>query len=154
MFVRFLVPMRPISVNKMHTSVKGRIIKTSAARSFEFQFNHYLAEFSQQAILFVENFNEQEHSINVEMIFYINRVDYFNKQGLINKRCLDVDNNIKTVQDQVFRFLSIDDALVTRVTAVKVPSDKDATEVIVRRVNLNKKTINPQQTAMILDEIH
>jgi Holliday junction resolvase RusA-like endonuclease len=146
--------MKPLSVNQMKTQARGKIIKSAACKVFEFEFNHYLAEFSQQAILFVENFNEAEHSINVDYIFYLKRDEFFNQKDLLNKRCLDVDNAIKVVQDQVFRFLGVEDGLVTRITATKVPSDQTSVEILVKRVNLNRKVLNPQATAIIGEEIH
>ena len=50
--------------------------------------------------------------------------------------------------------MSIDDALVTRITAVKVPSDQTSVEILVKRVNISRKALNPQPTAIIGDEIH
>jgi len=147
--VRFLIPMRPISVNKMYRTFRGRTIKSREGREFEFAFNHHLAEFSTYAIDFLSTFNQEEHAIHVDVILFIRHEDYFTKSGRMNKRCIDVDNSLKSVIDQVFAFVDIDDGLVSRVSCIKVPSEGDSIEIILRRVEQPRKLVNPEPRAMM-----
>ena len=147
MFCRFLIPLRPMSVNKMYRSYRGRMIKSQEAREFEIAFNHYLAEFADQAVMFMQSFDRKAHTFNIEYVFYLNKERFFTKNGRINQRCCDVDNAIKQSQDCLFSFLNIDDAYVTRLAAAKVASESDCIEIVVRRSNLVTKILSPEPRA-------
>jgi Holliday junction resolvase RusA-like endonuclease len=141
--------MRPLSVNKLYRNFRGRTIKSQEGREYEMAFNHYLAEFGTQAIRFLEEFDKNQHAVHIEYVFYLESSKYLTKSGRINMRCLDVDNGIKQAQDNLFRFLQIDDGFVTKVTATKVPSDADCIEIVVRRVNQVSKILSPEPRAQI-----
>jgi Holliday junction resolvase RusA-like endonuclease len=148
-YLRFLVPMRPISVNKMYRNFRGRTIKSAECRQFEATFDHFLAEFSSHAIDFMRYFNPETDALHVDIICYIDKKDFFTKSGRIHKRCGDVDGYIKCTLDQVFDFIELDDALVTRISCSKVPSDSDSTEILIRKVISPSKTMNPEPRAML-----
>jgi hypothetical protein len=133
--LRFLVPLRPISVNKMYRVFRGRSIKSKEGRIFEDTFNHYLAEFASYAIDFLNDFDPYQDAVHVDVISYIRKEDFFTKDGRIHKRCLDVDNALKCVLDQVFAFIGLDDGLMTRVSSEKVPSDSDSVEIRLTKVS-------------------
>lgn len=124
-------------------------IKSAEGRQFEATFNHFLAEFSSHAIDFMRYFNPDTDALHVDVICYIAKEDFFTKSGKIHKRCLDVDNALKSVLDQVFDFIDLDDSLVTRVTSSKIPSDADSTEILLRKVTAPSKTMNPEPRAML-----
>ena len=148
-YLRFLVPMRPISVNRMYRNFRGRTIKSAEGRKFETDFNNYLAEFATHAIDFLNMFDPSADAVHVEVVCYIQHCDFFTKGGKIHKRCLDVDNALKSTVDQVFRFIGLDDALITRISCSKVPSEADSVEVILRRVNAPSRILNPEPRAML-----
>lgn len=149
MFCRFLIPLKPLSVNKLYRVFRGRSIKSQDARAFEAMFNSYLAEFATQAILFMENFDREEDAIFVEYVFYLRSDEYFTKSGRLSMRCLDVDNAIKIAQDNLFAFIDLDDGYVTRISATKVPSDSDCIEIMLRKVKQPRKVINPEAKALL-----
>jgi Holliday junction resolvase RusA-like endonuclease len=97
----------------------------------------------------MEEFDKSKHAVHVEYVFYLEASKYLTKSGRISLRCLDVDNGIKQAQDNLFRFLQIDDGLVTKVTATKVPSDSDCIEIVLRRVNQLTKPLSPEPRANI-----
>jgi Holliday junction resolvase RusA-like endonuclease len=150
--MRFLVPLRPISVNKMYRNFRGRMIKSREGREFEVAFNHYLGEFSNHAIDFLNNFNPHEMALHVDLICYIKSEEFFTASGTINKRTLDVDNALKCVLDQVFKFIDLDDGLVTKVSSSKVPSSQDSVEIILRAVVKPYKILDPEPRALSSSE--
>lgn len=154
MYVRFLVPLKPMSINKMYRSYQGRSIKSAEARQWEAEFNHHLAEYAHEALFFLQSFDEEEHALDVEIIFYLLESDYITKGGRMNKRVLDVDNGIKSSLDQIFRFMNIDDGLIKSVKATKLPSSKDCTEIVVRRSAQVKVALDPIPKAMLSTEQH
>jgi Holliday junction resolvase RusA-like endonuclease len=139
--LRFIVPIRPISLNRMYRVFRGRSIKSAEAREFELVFNSYLVEFAQHAKIFLENFDPSLHAIHLQLRFFTK--DFTNKSGSINLTKGDLDNYNKVTIDQVFRFLSLNDALVTNIHSTKLASNVDATEIILKRVYQIHKKIDP-----------
>jgi Holliday junction resolvase RusA-like endonuclease len=141
--------MRPISVNKMYRTFRGRTIKSKEGRAFEVEFNHYLGEFAHHAVDFLSAFDQEVDALHVEVVVYIRAEDYFTKSGRMSKRVLDADNALKCVLDQIFDFIKIDDGLVTRVSSTKVPSEGDSVEIVVRKVAQPRKLLNPEPRAIL-----
>jgi Holliday junction resolvase RusA-like endonuclease len=125
----------------MYRVFRGRSIKSKEARDFEVKFNSYLAEFSQAAIIFMENFDPNIHAIHMQLRFFTK--DFTNKSGSINLTKGDLDNYNKITLDQVFSFLDINDALVTNIHSTKLASNVDATEIILKRVFQIHKKLDP-----------
>lgn len=133
--LRFMIPLKPISTNRLHGVFKGRKIKSREGRDFEIVCNNLLAAFFDQAKLFIENFDETRHAIRVEYKFFFPYHELVTKNGTLMKRRNDVDNMVKVFQDQVFKFMNIDDALVTEIRATKIPSYAHWTEITLQAIN-------------------
>lgn len=135
--ISFQVPLKPISLNHSHRLVKfgNRIsrIKTKEANQFEFEFTQHLKTFNDLKNEFVSKYRKDFHAVELECYFYVNEKDFFThpKTGnkTISKKSMDVDNMIKVSNDQIFKWLGIDDSQVTKLYAEKIPTNDDYTMV-------------------------
>lgn len=122
------IPLPPMTLNHSHRLVKigGRAsrIKTPAFKAWESKFLCHLREFEDIKFDLTSAFDERKHSIELEMIFYIKHDRFMTlpKNGFkrISKTSGDLSNMIKTSEDQVFNWLDINDAMVTRLITEKV----------------------------------
>lgn len=142
--LRFMIPLKPLSANRMHGVFRGRKIKSREGREFEVVCNNLLASFFDQAKLFIENFDENTQAIRVEYKFYFPHHELVTKNGSLMKRRNDVDNMVKIFQDQVFKFMNIDDALVTEIRATKIPSIAHWTEITLQAINIPNQAPLPE----------
>lgn len=126
-----------MSLNLSHRLVKfgkraGRI-KTDEFNRWEKEFLVYLAEYNELRPVLLEGYDARKHSIQLEMFVYLNKDKYFAKvKGgfkRISARSGDVSNMIKTSEDQIFSWLGLDDSLVSRIIAEKIPTDDAGTMV-------------------------
>lgn len=142
--LRFIIPLKPISTNRMHGVFRGRKIKSREGREFEIICNNLLAAFFDQAKIFIENFDENSQAIRVEYKFYFPYHELVTKNGTLMKRRNDVDNMVKVFQDQVFKFMGIDDSLVTEIRAQKIPSCAHWTEIVLQAINIPDEAPLPE----------
>ncbi len=134
--------MRPISLNHSHRNVKmgKRLVrvKTKEAVMFETEFAAHLSQLSELKNHIHESYTATKHSIEMECYFYLNDKSYFTlpKKGerTISKKSMDIDNMIKVGNDQIFKWLEIDDSQVTKLTAEKIPTN--AQDTMVFRISL------------------
>lgn len=126
-----------MTLNHSHRLVKfgkraGRI-KTEDFANWEKEFSYWLREYSDLKTHLVAGYDERKHSIQFEMYVYLNDSKYFTKpqKGFrrISKQSGDISNMIKTAEDQVFRWLEIDDSQVTKLISEKIPTNDDGTMV-------------------------
>jgi Holliday junction resolvase RusA-like endonuclease len=74
------------------------------------------------------------------MFVYLPEAKFFTKPKnkndfrRISKNSGDISNMIKTAEDQIFRWLEIDDSQVSRVVAEKIPTNAESTMIF--RVSL------------------
>lgn len=135
--ISFQIPLRPISLNKSHRIVKfGKRparIKTEEAKLFEEEFSYYLSQYEDLKPHLLSTYDERKHSIELEAFFYLNEDEYFTKpkKGFktINKRCMDLDNMLKVANDQIFKWIGIDDSQLTKLHSQKIPTNDQATMV-------------------------
>lgn len=135
--IAFQIPLKPISLNLSHRIVKfgKRLvkIKTDETRQFEEEFSYYLSQYDSLKKEITLNYDPRKHSIELEAFFYLNDKDYFTKpkKGFktINKRSMDLDNMLKVSNDQIFKWIGIDDSQITKITTQKIPTNDEATMI-------------------------
>jgi Holliday junction resolvase RusA-like endonuclease len=146
--ISFQIPLGPMTLNHSHRIVKfgkrAARIKTDDFSSWEKEFAYWLQEYSDLKTHFQAGYVEKKHSICLEMFVYLNDKKFFTKPknksdfSRISKNSGDISNMIKTSEDQIFRWLGVDDSQVTRVIAEKIPTNsKDPTMVF--RVSLQRR---------------
>lgn len=109
---------RPITMGK-----STRMIKSKEYRDFEIAVHEQMWKKLIDIKRFASDINSGNHYLKAEYTFYIKGV--ITKKGVISKRCIDVSNAVKVVEDCVFNQLGIDDALVVHLSATKVESDNN-----------------------------
>lgn len=114
--------MKPLSANQKYTIAKGsrRITKKSQVYVFERQIKSYMMEQNDKVKFFVNNilFNE---CLMFEVVVYVPRSEFYNKNGLINLRCIDASNVLKILEDSIYKELGKNDGLNTFVSSEKRP---------------------------------
>jgi hypothetical protein len=146
--ISFQIPLSPMTLNHSHRLVKfgkrtGRI-KTDDFALWEKEFVYWLQEHSDLKTLFQASYVDKKHSICLEMFVYLNEKKFFTKPKnksdfpRISQNSGDISNMIKTSEDQIFRWLEIDDSQVTKIIAEKIPTNsKNATMVF--RISLQRR---------------
>jgi Holliday junction resolvase RusA-like endonuclease len=108
-------------------------VKTKDALAFEAEFLAHLSQYNNLRQHIYDSYNPNKHGIEEEIFFYLNDKEYFTlpKKGLrtISKVSIDLDNMIKVANDQVFRWLGIDDSQVVKIHTEKIPTNAQATMV-------------------------
>ena len=139
---RIVVPMKPISANRMYRNFRGRTIISKEGRDYKEAFLAYLIKKRIESQIFVSQFNSDTHVIEVELNVYLK--EFFTKAGKVNLRAIDLDNCQKINLDIVFRFLDIDDARVVKITSQKMLSDSDAFEITLNPVLIKNGPFHPE----------
>ena len=139
---RVVVPMKPISANRMYRNFRGRTIISKEGRDYKEAFLAYLIKKRIESQIFVSQFNSDTHVIEVELNVYLK--EFFTKAGKVNLRAIDLDNCQKINLDIVFRFLNIDDARVVKITSQKMLSDSDAFEITLNPVPIKNGPFHPE----------
>jgi Holliday junction resolvase RusA-like endonuclease len=142
----FQIPLAPFSLNQSHRLVKfgkrASRIKTSEFIEWEKDFSSFLGDYSDIKQHLLEKYNDAHHGFMLEIFLYINSDSFFSKPKTkkdhkrISKRSKDVSNCVKTSEDQIFRWLGIDDSQVTKIIAEKIPTNSESTMVF--RISLVK----------------
>jgi len=140
------IPMSPVSLNDTHRLVKfgkrASRIKTTEFVAWENEFLHHLKQYDSLKLHLLENYRDDMNCFTLEVFLYLNNEKYFAKpkskkaNKTISKRSKDVSNCIKPAEDQIFRWLGIDDSQVSRIIAEKIPTNHDCTMVF--RISLVK----------------
>lgn len=122
----FQIPLEPISLNTSHRNiVRGKRfmrIKTEKTSLWEREFQQYLGMISNYRDDFLKEYDPKRKAIQIDIFFYLNKSVYFTKSGTISKTGKDLDNLIKVGNDQVFKWLGIDDSQVIKLSAEKIPT--------------------------------
>lgn len=118
----FTFDLVPVSTNSLTRVVNNRPIKSSQAR----QFNNNIQQLlrwgqNKKCIDLKAHFKPEKHGIKICMDYYSPNV--CKKSGGISRRSGDVDNFLKQYIDSIFKFIGIDDAFITHITASKIQSD-------------------------------
>lgn len=137
--ISFQIPMNPLSLNQSHRLVKfgnrASRIKTNEFVQWEKEFNDWLLEYSDLKTHLNYNYDDRKHAVQLEMYIYLNEEKFFtkpkNKKDFrrISQKSGDVSNMIKTSEDQIFRWLGIDDSQNTSVHCHKIPTNGEPTMV-------------------------
>jgi len=137
--IKIYIPLKGMSVNKAWRSFRGRTIKSKEYRDYEIAFNHFMAANFEQCAMFMDNLDMHNYAVKVHIDFYFQWQDIMTKDNRFKLRGTDVDNCIKTCMDGVFKFLNVDDGIVSEVSAKKIPSHANWTVVTLERVDLPKQ---------------
>lgn len=121
--VRFEFPIKPISLNAMYRSVRGRTILSEAGREFK---NYITLATKVQCVTGVMNGYDQT-GINAEVLFCA--PDFITKKGELSKTGGDLDNLFKALCDSIFGVLDINDAHITEIKLSKKYSSLPITYV-------------------------
>lgn len=115
---------KPISINHYHKiTTRGKFAskyKTADAVDFEKEISKELGNQIKKIKKFNDCYDCKKHYIVIDYRFYF---PFFTKKKLIAKRKNDVDNFIKTAQDNIFNYLKPDDSEVVSLTATKIHSE-------------------------------
>jgi len=136
---------KPISLNQCNRAIyrpkrggKGFVsnIKSEQYRKFEAEFYVELKTQDDKLRKIAEWYKHGKNFFINSYVFKFPRADLITKAGAINKRCADVDNLLKPVNDQLFKYMAginkdIDDSAIMGLKALKVPSDVDAHKIII-----------------------
>lgn len=135
------IPIKPMSVNNKFTIAGGarRITKKSEVYVYERTLKQYLLTKTDEIKLFTNNILASE-CLHFDVVVYVPRDLFFNKKGTINLKCLDASNVLKILEDCIYKELGLNDALNTKVSSEKRPSDS---EDFVTLVEISKRP-NPK----------
>ena len=124
MILKVSIPnLKPVSTNAMY---EGRM-KSLAYVKQERAVDGEMLAMRLNVKKFMDSFDEHKHIINAHMVVEIPKENLFvlsgKRKGCINKRCIDIDNCVKTVQDSIFYNIPlIEDAMVRSVTVEDILS--------------------------------
>lgn len=130
---------KPISLNKCTRSIhRGRVatIKSEEYRLFEKEMAGLLSFQREKLEAFAHRYNHGSNYMVFDYCFKFPHSKFFTKAGPINKRCADVDNLVKPINDQIFKWMGaanpeVDDACIVKMTACKVANEIDDYRIIV-----------------------
>lgn len=124
--ISFQIPLEPISLNHSHRNIiKGKRlmrIKTEKTSRWESDFQACLSSINKYRDEFLKDYDPKKKAVQLDIFFYLNRDSFFTKSGTINQRGKDLDNLIKVGNDQVFKWLGIDDSQLVKMSAEKIPT--------------------------------
>ncbi len=141
---RMLIPIEPISINKVHC--RDVRYYTVAFREFAANVLHHLnSPRNQKAIAGIqESFNPQENYFRVTMKSYYPREQMFTKADAISSKTQDVSNIEKPLIDVVFtkkfhgsdtvmkgKNINIDDKYIKALTSLQLVGDSHLIELTV-----------------------
>ncbi len=114
---------KPITINHYHKiTTRGKFAskyKAADAVAFERDIEMELVKYLREIKLFNDNYDSKRHYLVADYRFYI---PFMTKQNKIAKRKHDVDNFIKTAQDNIFNYMKADDSEIISLTATKIHS--------------------------------
>ena len=109
--------LKPVSTNMMYDGYHKSLAYVKQERAIDAEMKAMRNNIKK----LMDSFDEHKHIINAHMVVEIPKENLFvlsgKRKGCINKRCIDIDNCIKTVQDSIFYNIPlIADAFVRSVT--------------------------------------
>lgn len=133
MFVLQKIPLPPTS-NKMYASVRGRLIKSIAARKYSASIDRY-------AMIYFSKIEEikkaipKNATVDVHCDFFFHRNRIFGLKGQIKK--IDVSNRIKQVHDSISKLINIDDSRFSFISARKYAIDLNMIESVAVTIKIS-----------------
>jgi len=125
MTLKLTLNVAPISLNHYNKiTTRGKFAtkyKTAEAAEFEKNIEAEIYKHMREIKLFNDAYDSKKHYIVAEYKFYL---PFFTKKKMIAKRKHDVDNFIKTAQDNIFGYFKADDSEVISLTATKIHSEE------------------------------
>lgn len=124
MVLKLLIPRKPLTVNHIYgqTRFGRKFLKPEAV------------QFKKEVELLMRGkflpYNENKHFIKTK--FYFGLSNFWTAKGLINKKSGDTDNFKKLLQDSIFDFLGINDAVICRTVDDKFYAKEDFTGVLLQ----------------------
>lgn len=122
--ISFVLEVEPITLNHSHAFGNGFRFKTTKTRKFENDVRDFLSKINDDLLEFKKNFDPIKSSIEASYFFYVPKEFFYTKDGRVSRRSKDLSNIVKVVEDCVFRYLAIDDCLVTKLNVEKIPANK------------------------------
>jgi len=125
----------PVSVNHSHGFGKGFRYKLPKTKKFEIELNRELSNFKDELNDFCTSFNWFNHVVHCSYFIYIPEKIFFTKikkQKKVSRKSKDLDNMLKVMQDNIFKFIGIDDTFITRLEAEKIPTKKEEWSIVVQ----------------------
>lgn len=101
-------------------------IKTEKTAQWEKDFQSCLYAINKYKDEFLKEYDPKKKAIQLDVYFYLNRDSFFTGSGTINKRGKDLDNLLKVGNDQIFKWLGIDDSQLVKLSAEKIPTINEA----------------------------
>ena len=122
----------------MHKSTMGgRRFKPKEVVAWEKEADLLISNYRDLMTSFKNNYDETKHVLRVDYVFHIESNKLFTKKGVVSKRSGDTDNLIKPINDKIFGQLKIDDAMVYKVSALKVPGPEPKIECTIKMIGMN-----------------
>lgn len=141
--LQILLDVSPLSINrKIRSSYKRRSnYKSPEAVAFEHEVYARLKKDMHVNALGYAQFKAEILSkpfLDVAYLFVIPKADLITKKGLPSRSGGDVDNYVKPFQDELFKFLKLDDKIIFSSFSAKVPTDSDKRSILVSLVPMSK----------------
>lgn len=132
---KFKFPIKAMNVNHYRKIGRGRSYKSKEAKIFEDRFSFYMRHYKHTCLKFNAVYDDSEYCIAA---FYTIGIKCITKENKIAKRKHDLDNFLKPINDQLFKYLDADDSEIMQIQAVKVNSDEPFISIGLSLIPLSK----------------
>lgn len=131
-----LEDIEPLSINRAHrTSRKGFIYKPKIAVDFDANIKRKLQEHKELLDEFVSSFNPFNHHVYCNIYYYVPIGKFYTGKGSrkkISSQSKDLDNLLKYTIDGVFKFISLNDVIITRIETEKIPKNGTEWSIVIQ----------------------
>jgi hypothetical protein len=139
------IPIKPLSVNAKFTinRFNRRIVKSTSANRFEKEVDSYLCRYAKSMQEFLHKFDKSRHSLNLEVVLYVPKKEFFTVKGHVSSTCIDASNALKMLEDITYKRLGVNDALNTKVSSEKRPYDGESWVTFMVITIIDKPKVDP-----------
>ena len=132
------LPIKPLSINAYYRNSKfGKRVKTGKGLAFDEEIEVLLEDYATALIEFGKEIDPSKNIVKLTMI--IGNTGFFVKDGgRLSKTSGDIDNNVKILQDKIFRKMGVDDYIVRDIRVLDFPYKVDNTIVRLEIVEINE----------------
>lgn len=136
--------MKPLSVNKKFTinRYSRRMVKSSEAVTFEKKLSGYLDKYHKEIEEFLQGIEERQ-ALGLELVIYVPESEFYTKKKEMSLTALDVSNTLKMLEDTLYKYLDINDALNVKVSAEKRPTSNSGYMTLINITKLPVPKVCP-----------
>ncbi len=113
------------------------MVKSSEAVAFEKTIASYLDKHQKDISTFLTSLEDRQ-VLSMDVVIYVPEEDFYTKKKAISLTCLDVSNTLKMLEDVIYKYIGINDALNVKVSAEKRPTSNDG---YITLINISKQNI-------------